>query len=407
MDFISLPVEIIIFIFSFLSPKHIKEARLVCKTFCQYSSQYLMDSVFAGSQTNTLKRLEEISEHDIFRKIVTTVVYSICSLRRDYAIVDEYYEHLRELQELKIYAEDTIPRKEQCEVYWGKYRELYDDQVRVLRDGSEKTRITIALQRMPNVKHLVLLCVVWKSLAYPLYSVWDTGSDLIIKPKYDPDDGPWQLSHGFEVMSSAFIANKIYPESLIQIELHSTTDVLCSNCFTKELQQFFDPLYNILLILNEPSIAYMDMVKNYLFAAKRLEHLRLEVEILEIRTAFTVLLDNSWPNLTSVSLEFDFDYELFVLFCRRNKSVRSLHLKTCGLFGGTWKEVVPIMRECFYLTDARIEGLTERNREYAWIRANQEIDEYLRLPEAEYYLVYGRENLFRSGALELEDLDYL
>ena len=63
--------------------------------------------------------------------------------------------------------------------------------------------------------------------------------------------------------------------------------------------------------------------------------------------------------------------------------------------------------QCFHLTDARIEGLSERNGEYAWTRANKEIDSYLRLPEAEHYLVHGGENPFRSGVLELEDVRYL
>lgn len=129
--------------------------------------------------------------------------------------------------------------------------------------------------------------------------------------------------------------------------------------------------------------------------------------MLERRTSFTRLLSNSWPNLTSISLGFDLDFVLFVAFCRRHKSVRSLHLKGCGLFGGTWEELVPIMRECFHLTDAWIECLAERNGEYAWIRAHNEIDVYLRLPEAEHYPIHGGENPFSSGALELEDLDYL
>jgi hypothetical protein len=90
-----------------------------------------------------------------------------------------------------MHSEDAIPTKEQCEVYWGKYRQLYDDQVRVLRDGSEKTQTTIALQRMTNAKYLVLSGAAWKSPAHPLYAVWDAGNDSIIKPTYDPDDGPW------------------------------------------------------------------------------------------------------------------------------------------------------------------------------------------------------------------------
>jgi hypothetical protein len=80
MDFISLPVEIILFIFSFLGPKHIKEARFLL-----------------ARRRIRCKRLEEIATHDIFCKTVTTVVYSTCSLRRNYATVDEYYEHLQEL----------------------------------------------------------------------------------------------------------------------------------------------------------------------------------------------------------------------------------------------------------------------------------------------------------------------
>jgi hypothetical protein len=209
---------------------------------------------------------------------------------------------------------------------------------------------------------------------------------------------------GFQLSSR--LANKIRPESLTQTG-PKIYDVLRSNCFTKELQQFFEPLYKISLVFDEESIDYLDMVQNCLFAAKRLEHLRVRVEILERRTAFTALLDNSWPNLTSVSLESDFDYEVFVSFCRRNKSLRSLHLNTCDLYGGAWAELVPVMRECFHLTDARLQGLGERNGEYAWIRANEESDRSLRLPEAEHYLVHGGENPFTSGALELEDVEYL
>jgi hypothetical protein len=129
-----------------------------------------MNSVFAGSQTNTLKRLEEVSKHDIFRRTVTTIVYSTCSLQRNYVTVDDYYKHLQELHENIVYTEHTIPTKEQYEVHWGRYRELYDDQVRILRDGSYKTRITMALQSMPKVKHLVLSSALWESPAHPLYA---------------------------------------------------------------------------------------------------------------------------------------------------------------------------------------------------------------------------------------------
>lgn len=65
------------------------------------------------------------------------------------------------------------------------------------------------------------------------------------------------------------------------------------------------------------------------------------------------------------------------------------------------------MRECFHLTDAWTGGLTERDGEYAWRCPNQEFDDYLRLPEAEQHLVHGGEHPFRSGALELQHVDYV
>lgn len=402
MELLSLPSEIIVSIFSFLSPKYIKKVRLVCRDFCSYSSQYLkVDSVFAGSQTKTLERLEEIAQHDVFSKTVTTVVYATCSLRRGYETVDEYYEHLQELK--RPYSEDTIPTKEQCKLYWGRYQDIYNDQVRVLRDGSDKARIAFALQRLPNLKHLVLSCTAWESPTHPLHAAWEAGQDAIIKPTFDPDDGLCQVSHGLELMSSAFIANNIRPQSLIQTGLMFPSDLLRSNYFTTESRPFFEPLHKLSLhFSSERSFTYLDMMKTYIFAAKRLEHLKLHIEMLERQPAFTGLLSSSWPNLTSVSLTFDLDYEPFVAFCRKHETVRSLRLELCDLYNGTWEELVPIMRDCFRLTDTRIEVLTEFDMQFVWTSSkDQELNLEHRLPEAEHYLVHGGENPFRNGALEL------
>ena len=52
-------------------------------------------------------------------------------------------------------------------------------------------------------------------------------------------------------------------------------------------------------------------------------------------------------------------------------------------------------------------GLTERDGEFAWIPTNDKLTDTLRLPNVEHYLVHGGANPFRSGALELESLEYL
>lgn len=398
MKLLSLPAELVITIFSLLSPKDIKTARLVCRAFCRFSSQYLIDSVFAGSQTNTLERLEEIAKHDIFSKTVTTVVYAACSLPRNYATVEEYYDHLEELWDL--FKTGRIPTERQCKVYWAKYQDVYNDQVGVLRDGSDKTRIALALQRMPNVQHLVLSCDAWKSPAHPLHAVWDSKKYFIIKPTRDAEDGPWQLSHGFKVMSSAFTANKIRPKSLIQREPHYIWDVLRSDCFTAESLHFFEPLHKITLHFDERNITYMDKVKTFLSAAKLLQHLELQINMIQTQPSFTRLLSSTWPSLTSVTLRFDLDHELFVAFCRRHRSVRSLCLIVCFLHGGSWKALMPIMRECFHLTDARLEGLGETSFELVWADSRDRNRDD-RITEAEHYLLHGGENPFENGALEL------
>jgi hypothetical protein len=124
------------------------------------------------------------------------------------------------------------------------------------------------------------------------HAIWDAGNDYIVTPTRDPHDGPWQLSHGFEVMSSASIASKICPESLIQTDSDFSGGVLRSNCFTAELRQLFDSLYKISLSFHESNITYVDILKNCLFVVKRLEHLELRIDMLEIQPAFTELLSN-------------------------------------------------------------------------------------------------------------------
>jgi hypothetical protein len=295
-----------------------------------------------------------------------------------------------------------MPTREQCKVYWAKCQDVYNDQVRVLRDGIETTRIALALQRMPKVQHLVLSWDAWKSPAHPLHAVWHSEEHFMIKPTHDPKDGPSQFSHGFELMSSAFMANKIRPKSLIQTEMQYISDNLHSNCFSTESLHFFESLHKISLSFYERVITYMDEVKTCLSAAKRLQHLQLQVEMMGSQSAFTGLLSSSWPNLTSVSLSFDIDYEPFVAFCRRHRTVRSLCPKLCYLTVGSWKTLMPIMRECFHLTDARIEGLGETELELLWAGSTNTEDNIRdRIPEAEHYLVHGGENPFENGALEL------
>lgn len=59
-----MPPEIMSLIFSRLKRNHIKIARQVCWAFNNNASPYLIDTVIAGSEMETLKRLEDIAGDD-------------------------------------------------------------------------------------------------------------------------------------------------------------------------------------------------------------------------------------------------------------------------------------------------------------------------------------------------------
>ena len=93
----NLPAEILYLIFSCLLPVDIKVARYVCRTFNNLASPHLLDTAIVGSQTETIERFEAIAKHEIFRKFITTVIFSVCSLKGGYLTVNDYYNGLPDM----------------------------------------------------------------------------------------------------------------------------------------------------------------------------------------------------------------------------------------------------------------------------------------------------------------------
>lgn len=393
---IRVPGEILEQLFSYLSPTDIKAIRQVCRPFCRYSSQFLIDTVIAGSQTKTLERFEEISKHNDFHNNITTVIFSTLSFRCDYATVDQYYE---DLVSRTRWVQAKLPTKTQCIPFWRSYQEVYKDQREIQWNGDDETRIVNAIHRMPNIKHLQLSGSTWKSSAHPLRSHWDAGDNVIITPTSDPLYGPWQLTHGLEVMSIALATHRMWPESLMQTGLRYRSEVIREPCFSDIVRHMFRSLRKICLYFNERSLVWHNKVESCLLAAEDLEHLELGVELLFREPVLPNIFVNTWPNLSYVALSLDLEYELFVEFCwRHRRTLRSLRLSCSCLFGGSWGQLVDVMRDWLQLTYVYLEGLSEDSRRgYAWEKGH-------RLPEAEDYLLHGGENPFRGGILHLERL---
>jgi hypothetical protein len=103
---------------------------------------------------------------------------------------------------------------------------------------------------MPNISYLVLSSNAWKMGIHPLNKLWRLSNYRIIEPRHDLVKGPWQPSHGFIIMSSALLSNKIRLSSLSHTKIRNSSDALRSSCFSEKTQEIFRHLHKVALYLN-------------------------------------------------------------------------------------------------------------------------------------------------------------
>ncbi|KFY02574.1 hypothetical protein O988_02073 [Pseudogymnoascus sp. VKM F-3808] len=380
-----MPPEILALIFSCLMRKHIKTARQVCHTFDDIASPYLIDTAIAGSETETLKRLEAIAKHDRFRTAITTVIFSVCSLGCGYATVGDYYA---ELSWRYRYSKEKIPALDQCEQHWRDYQTIYKDQAECQQGGDDKRRIKNALRHMPNIKHLVISTNAWELASHPLNRLWCPSNYKIIEPRHDPPEGPYQSSHGFHIISSALLSNNLRLCSLSFPEIRNSADGLRSPSFSNKTPALFHYLRKVALYLYGEiyqDLPYQINVQKCLSIAKDLESLEIGSEPAAHRIHFTTLFHTKWPKLIHLRLQINIHYDSFTVFCKNHhESLRSLHLQSIGLFGGTWGDLITEIGKHLRLTDAWLEDLYEGISDDKWTRLDSPVGANIyRLCEAE------------------------
>jgi hypothetical protein len=394
-----IPPEILSLIFSYLTGKHIKIARQVCWLFNNNASLYLTDTAIVGSETISLERFENFAENNLFRIAITTVIFSVCSLEREYATANEYYEDLNLRYR---YSKEIIPTLEQCEEHWHDYQNVYNDQIERQRQGDDERRIQNALRHMPNVKHLILSSNAWEMTSHPLHKFWCPPNYNIIMPSRDPSGGPWQSTHGFNIMSSALLSNNLRLHSLSLPEIRNSSDGLHSISFTEKTPEVFRHLHRVALYLYieiYQDLSWQTKFQKCLSTAKELESLEITSEPSEIRSNFTTLFHTTWPKLFHLRLQINIQFDSFIAFCRNHKgSLHSLHLQSLCLFGGTWRDLITAIRGQLRLTDAWLEDLYEGIADEKWIRLDSSAGANMfRLFEAEEYLLHGGVNPFGNN----------
>ena len=396
-----IPAEILTLIFSFLVRIDVKAARHVCRPFNTHASPYLLDTAIAGSQTETIERFEAIAAHELFSIHVKTVIFSVCSLEREYATVSDYYNELHTRYED---SEKQLPTLEQCEQHWNDYQKAYKDQAELQERGDDERRIQNALRLMPNVNHLVLSSNAWKMGIHPLNKLWHPSNYKIIVPRRDPVKGPWQFSHGFTIMSSALLYNGIRLSSLSHTKIRSISDALRPSCFSKKTLEIFRHLHKVALSLNDKiyrDLSWQTKVGECLSIAEGLESLEIVSEISGDQIDFSRIFRVAWPKLYYLKLRINLDYKSFTIFCQSHGgSLRSLHLQSLCLFGGTWERLVEVIREHLKPTNVWLEDLADEDSEDIWGRRDDLSEGRYRLSEAEEYLLHGGDNPFESGMLQ-------
>lgn len=402
-NILQMPPEILALIFSCLPQKYIRTARQVCRIFNDIASPYLIDAAIAGSETETLKRLEAIAGHNRFRTSITTLIFSVCSLRCGYATVDDYYNELRSRYR---YSAEKIPSLEQCEKHWHDYQTIYNDQAERQEGGDDDRRIKDALRHMPNIKHLVISTDSWKLASHPLNKLWCPSSYKIIEPRHDPPGGPYQSHHGFIIISLAFISNKVRLYSLSFPEIRNSSNGLRSRSFSNKTPALFRFLRTAALYLHVEiyqDLSYQRRVQKCLSIAKDLESLEIVSEPTEHQIHSTTLFHATWPKLIHLKLQININYSSFVVFCRNHQeSLRSLHLQSICLFGGTWGDLITVIGGQLRLTDIWLEDLYEGISDDKWIRlVSPSGPNIYRLCEAEEYLLHGGINPFKANVLHL------
>ena len=70
-----LPNEIVVAILKNLQRKHLKTARLVCKTWCSYASEFLFDQIYVAPNRIDLEVFDAITQHPTLSKCVRRLIY--------------------------------------------------------------------------------------------------------------------------------------------------------------------------------------------------------------------------------------------------------------------------------------------------------------------------------------------
>ena len=153
---LDVPPEVLTLIFQFSSLKDVKSARLVCKMFNFAASQFLISEIYLSSSKRDLEVLKSVSEHPIFGKYVTDLVYD-CRMF-DHVLVDDKAAYAREFLRLPVPPERRgwPLTKEQATASHARYIEYYHEEKNCRNNGTDMKCLASALPLLPRLSRVIV-----------------------------------------------------------------------------------------------------------------------------------------------------------------------------------------------------------------------------------------------------------
>ncbi|MCJ1473099.1 hypothetical protein MMC13_001749 [Lambiella insularis] len=136
------------------STDDIRRLRLVCKAFNYAASPYLIPTVYLSSSQRDLDILTAVSNHPVFSKHVTELVYD-CRMF-DQALVTDKTFYIEELRRLPLYAfgEGTSLTKALARESFRSYSRHYHQQKETRDTNADMKCLVDAFPRMPQLAHV-------------------------------------------------------------------------------------------------------------------------------------------------------------------------------------------------------------------------------------------------------------
>ncbi|KAF2739969.1 hypothetical protein EJ04DRAFT_572692 [Polyplosphaeria fusca] len=145
-----LPAELQLQIFSFLERHDLKAVRAVCRAFRDNASPHLFKSALVCARYRALSTLKLISLHESYRKYVKEIIFDGSVYLKSFTLSSDRYRAEADHHEgLRVgFSREKFLRH-------GRYKQLYEEQEEMRKDGVLLMEVARALEWLPNVSSVI------------------------------------------------------------------------------------------------------------------------------------------------------------------------------------------------------------------------------------------------------------